>query len=127
MSKCPEDLKYTSSHEWIRVEGDEATVGITEHAQSQLGDLVFVELPMIEDELLAGKEAGVIESVKTAADVYSPLTGMVSAINEELTAEPEIINQDPYGKGWLFKLKMQNTAELDDFLTAEQYAQQADD
>ncbi len=127
MSDYPDDLKYTSSHEWIRVEGDEATVGITDHAQSQLGDLVYVELPMIEDEVFAGKEASVVESVKTAADVYSPLTGMITAINEKLTAEPEIINQDPYGEGWLFKVKMQDESELDDFLTAEEYSQEIED
>ncbi len=127
MSDYPDDLKYTSSHEWIRVEGDEATIGITDHAQSQLGDLVYVELPMIEDEVFAGKEASVVESVKTAADVYSPLTGMVIAINEKLTAQPEIINQDPYGEGWLFKVKMQDESELDDFLTAEEYSQEIED
>ena len=127
MSDYPDDLKYTSSHEWIRVEGDEATIGITDHAQSQLGDLVYVELPMIEDEVFAGKEASVVESVKTAADVYSPLTGMVIAINEKLTAQPEIINQDPYGEGWLFKVKMQDESVLDDFLTAEEYSQEIED
>ncbi len=127
MSHCPHDLKYTESHEWILVEGDTATIGITDHAQGQLGDLVFVELPLLEDELSAGKEAGVIESVKTAADIYSPLTGEVVAINEELTAEPEIINSDPYGKGWLFKVKIENADELGSLMTAEQYEEQNTD
>lgn len=127
MSECPADLKYTASHEWIRVEGDEATIGITAHAQSQLGDLVFVELPLLGDEVLAGKEVAVVESVKTAADVYSPLTGKVMAINEALTATPEHVNEDPYGDGWLFKVQMQNSSELDGTMTAEAYAEQNPD
>lgn len=127
MSHCPQDLKYTESHEWILVEGDTATIGITDHAQGQLGDLVFVELPLLEDELSAGKEAGVIESVKTAADIYSPLTGEVVAINEALTAEPEIINNDPYGRGWLFKVKIDNVDELDSLMTAAEYEEQNTD
>lgn len=127
MSECPADLKYTSSHEWIRVDGDEATIGITAHAQSQLGDLVFVELPLLGDEVLSGKEVAVVESVKTAADVYTPLTGQVIAINESLTATPEAVNEDPYGEGWLFKVKMQNPSELDDTMTADAYADQNSD
>lgn len=127
MSECPADLKYTSSHEWIRVDGDEATIGITAHAQSQLGDLVFVELPLLGDEVLSGKEVAVVESVKTAADVYTPLTGQVIAINESLTATPEAVNEDPYGEGWLFKVKMQNPSELDDTMTADTYADQNSD
>jgi glycine cleavage system H protein len=127
MSHCPEDLKYTSSHEWIHVEGDKATIGITAHAQSQLGDLVFVELPLLDDEVTKGKEVAVVESVKTAADVYSPLTGTIIAINEELTAQPELINEDCYAQGWLFKVKMHDAAELDDTMTAEQYAEQNPD
>ncbi|PHQ80823.1 MAG: glycine cleavage system protein H [Coxiella sp. (in: Bacteria)] len=121
MSNCPQELKYTNSHEWIKVEGDEATVGITDHAQGQLGDIVFVELPLIEDEAMQGKEAGVVESVKTAADIYSPISGEVIAINEELTATPEMVNEDPYGNGWLFKVKMLDPGELDQYMSAEQY------
>lgn len=122
MSNCPQDLHYTESHEWLKVDGDEVTVGITDHAQSQLGDIVFVELPMIEDEVFQGKEAGVVESVKTAADIYSPITGEIIAINEELTAQPETVNQDPYGKGWLFKVKMQNAQEVETYMSAEEYS-----
>ncbi len=121
MSNCPQDLRYTESHEWLEVNGDEVTVGITDHAQSQLGDIVFVELPMLEDEVFQGREASVVESVKTAADVYSPVTGEVIAINEALTAEPGIINEDPYGEGWLFKVKMHNPLELDMYMSAEDY------
>lgn len=121
MSNCPQDLKYTESHEWLKVNGDEVTVGITDHAQSQLGDIVFVELPLIADEVLKGKEAGVVESVKTAADIYSPVTGEVTAINEELTSQPETVNEDPYGKGWLFKVKMHDISELNAYMSAEQY------
>lgn len=123
MSNCPQDLKYTESHEWLKVDGDEVTVGITDHAQGQLGDIVFVELPLIADEVFKGKEASVVESVKTAADIYSPITGEVIAINEELTAQPETVNEDPYGKGWLFKIKMQDTAELTTYMSAEQYTE----
>lgn len=121
MSNCPQDLKYTESHEWLKVNGDEVTVGITDHAQSQLGDIVFVELPLIAHEVLKGKEAGVVESVKTAADIYSPVTGEVTAINEELTSQPETVNEDPYGKGWLFKVKMHDISELNAYMSAEQY------
>lgn len=121
MNDFPGDLKYALSHEWVRVEGDEAIVGISDFAQAQLGDLVFVELPLLADEVFAGKEAAVVESVKTASDVYSPVTGEVIAINEELTATPEVVNQDPYGQGWLFKVKMLNAAEVDDLLSADDY------
>lgn len=127
MSDCPEDLKYTESHEWVKVDGDEATVGITDYAQSQMGDLVFVELPLLEDELFSGKEAAVVESVKTASDVYSPVTGTVISINEELTATPEKVNEDPYGDGWLFKVKMQNSGELEAMLSADDYQQKTAD
>jgi glycine cleavage system H protein len=123
MSNCPQDLRYTQSHEWLKVDGDEVTIGITDHAQGQLGDVVFVELPMIEDEVFLGKEAGVIESVKTAADIYSPLTGEVIAINEELTAQPENVNEDPYGKGWLFKVKSANVQEIENYMSAEEYSE----
>ena len=126
-SHCPHDLKYTESHEWILVNGNEATIGITDHAQGQLGDLVYVEVPMLADEVLAGVEAAVVESVKPAADVYSPVTGEVIAVNEELTAQPELVNQDPYGKGWLFKVAMQNPKELDGCMTADEYSEQNPD
>ena len=126
-SNCPHDLKYTESHEWIRVHGNEATIGITDHAQGQLGDLVYVEVPMLGDEVFVGRETAVVESVKTAADVYSPVTGKISSVNEELTARPELVNQDPYGKGWLFKVILQNPAELDAYMTADEYSEQNPD
>lgn len=122
MSNCPQELRYTESHEWMKVDGDEVVVGITDHAQSQLGDIVFVELPLIADNVVKGKEAGVVESVKTAADIYSPVTGEITAINEALAAQPETVNEEPYGKGWLFKVKMQDAAELDAYMNAEQYS-----
>ncbi len=121
-SNCPHDLKYTESHEWIRVHGTEATIGITDHAQHQLGDLVYVEVPVLGDEVFVGREVAVVESVKTAADVYSPVTGQVIAVNEALTAQPELVNQDPYGQGWLFKVALKNPSEVDTHLNAEQYA-----
>lgn len=127
MSNCPNNLKYTKSHEWIKIDGKEATIGITDHAQCQLGDLVYVELPLLADEVFANKEAAVVESVKTAADVYSPLTGKVSSVNESLTAQPEILNEDPYDKGWLFKIEIQNDVELTGFMTAEEYSQTISD
>lgn len=121
-SNCPHDLKYTDSHEWMRVDGNEVTVGITDHAQSQLGDLVYVEVPMLGDEVFVGREVAVVESVKTAADVYSPVTGQIVSVNEVLAAQPELVNQDPYGKGWLFKVALQNPSELDAYMSAAEYS-----
>ncbi len=117
----PEELKYTKSHEWVLVIGDEATVGITDHAQALLGDLVFVELPDIEQELEAGEECAVVESVKAASDVYSPITGEITEINEALVSEPELVNKSPYGDGWLFKMKITDPDALEDLLTASAY------
>ncbi len=127
MSNCPQDLKYTNTHEWIKIEGDEATIGITDHAQDQLGDIVFVELPMCEDEVFQGKEAGVVESVKTAADIYSPLSGEIISVNEMLTTQPEKVNEDPYHEGWLFKIKIKDISELDEYMSAEDYLAQNTD
>ena len=128
MSECPDNLKYTESHEWVKVEDDGiATVGITDYAQSQLGDLVFVELPMIEDEMMAGCAAGVVESVKTASDIISPVSGQVVAINEALTAEPGTVNEDPYEKGWMFRVKMGEPSEVDGLLNADDYQAKIDD
>lgn len=122
MSVIPENLKYTKTHEWARLEGDgTVTVGITDHAQSQLGDLVFVELPEVGTTVAAGRECAVVESVKAAADVYSPLNGKVLAVNEALTDSPELINEEPYGKGWLFRLS--TTDSLDGLLDAAAYAE----
>ncbi|PIE47479.1 MAG: glycine cleavage system protein H [Gammaproteobacteria bacterium] len=122
MSLIPEELKYVSSHEWLRLEEDGTiTVGITEHAQDLLGDIVYVELPEIGDELAAEDEAGVVESVKAASDVYAPIAGEIVAINEELEDAPEVINSDPYGDGWFFRIKPANTDDYDNLMSAEDY------
>ena len=124
MSNLPEDLKYAKSHEWIRDEGDgTATVGITAHAQELLGDLVFIELPEVGKDVDAGSECAVVESVKAASDIYSPVTGEIVAVNEALTDEPETVNQDAFGSGWIFKIKMDDSAQLDDLLNAAGYAE----
>lgn len=124
MSNNPSDLKYTTTHEWLRDEGDSNyTVGITDHAQGLLGDIVFVELPELNVDVSANEEIAVIESVKTAADVYSPLNGHIMAINESLTATPDKVNQDPYGDGWIFQIKIEDVSQLDNLLDAAQYEQ----
>lgn len=117
----PEELKYTEEHEWIAIEEDIATIGISDFAQSQLGDVVFVELPEIGDELEAGKPFGVVESVKAVSDIYSPLSGEVVEINEELPDTPETLNTSPYEDGWLIKIRLNNPQELDDLLDADAY------
>ena len=123
MSNIPAELKYVSSHEWLRLEADgSVTVGITEHAQELLGDIVFVELPEVGAELAADDQAGVVESVKAASDVYAPIAGEIVAVNEALVDAPETANSEPYGEGWFFKIKPANPADLDGLLTAEQYA-----
>ena len=107
MSEIPADLKYVKSHEWVRLEDDgTATVGITDHAQEMLGDLVFVELPEIGQSITVGEECGVVESVKSASDIYSPVAGEIVAVNEELSDSPEKVNEAPYGEGWLYKIKL---------------------
>ncbi|EXJ10546.1 MULTISPECIES: glycine cleavage system protein GcvH [Nitrincola] len=124
MSSIPAELKYVASHEWIRDEGDGTfTIGVTDHAQDLLGDVVFVELPEVGDELAAGDDAGVVESVKAASDIYAPLTGEVIAINEDLEDAPELVNSDPYGDGWFFRIRISDPAELDDLLDADGYAE----
>ena len=123
MSNIPAELKYVASHEWLRTEADGTiTVGITEHAQELLGDIVFIELPEVGVELAADEQAGVVESVKAASDVYAPITGEIVAVNDALVSAPEIANSDPYGDGWFFKIKPANTADWDGLLSAEQYA-----
>lgn len=123
MSNIPSELKYTKSHEWVRVEDDGTlTIGITDHAQSLLGDMVFVELPELESNFTAGEECAVVESVKAASDIYCPVAGEIIAINEELADAPETANQDPYGNGWIFKLHPEDANELEDLLDAEGYA-----
>jgi glycine cleavage system H protein len=122
MSNTPSELKYASSHEWARLEEDgTVTVGITDHAQNALGDVVFVELPEVGSELNAGQEAGVVESVKAASDIYAPISGEVIAINEVLEESPETINGDPYQEGWFFRLQPSDLSELDNLLDAEGY------
>jgi glycine cleavage system H protein len=121
MRNTPTDYKYVSSHEWVRIEGDVAVVGITEHAQDALGDLVFVELPDVGDVLAAHDEAGVVESVKAASDIYAPLSGEVIAVNEALGDSPEIVNTDPYNDGWMYKIRFSDAAELDELMSAEEY------
>ena len=122
MSSIPAELSYTASHEWLRKEADGSyTIGITEHAQELLGDMVFVELPEVGEEVNAGDDVAVAESVKAASDVYSPLTGEIPAINEELEDAPEMVNNDAYGDGWLFRIMPNDLAELDDLLDADAY------
>jgi len=117
----PKDLKYTEEHEWVRVEDGIATVGITHYAQEQLGDIVFVELPEVGQRLEKGESFGVVESVKTVSDLYSPVSGTVTEINEELLDAPEKVNEDPYGAGWMIKLEMADAGELDELLDAAEY------
>lgn len=124
MSHTPSELKYAASHEWARLEEDgTVTVGISDHAQHALGDVVFVELPELGATLAAGDEAGVVESVKAASDIYAPVGGEVTEINTKLEDDPETVNNDPYVDGWFFKLKPGDTAELDALLSAEDYKQ----
>lgn len=123
MSQIPAELKYVASHEWIRDEGNGVvTVGITDHAQALLGDVVYVELPEVGSHLAEGDGAGVVESVKAASDVYSPLAGEVLETNQALVDAPETANSDPYGAAWFFKLKLNNPADLDTLLDAQAYA-----
>lgn len=124
MSDFPSELRYAASHEWARIEEDGSIViGITDHAQAQLGDVVYVELPDIGQILSAGEEAGVVESVKAASDVYAPISGEVIAINEKLEDEPETVNSEPYEDGWFYKLQPADTVELDSLLTSDAYAE----
>lgn len=117
----PKELRYGKTHEWIRQEGEEATIGITDYAQDQINDVVFVELPQVETPLEIGKEFAVIESVKAAFDIYAPVSGKVIGINEELSNNPGLVNSDPYGAGWLVKIKLGSSEELDKLLSADEY------
>jgi glycine cleavage system H protein len=128
MSEIPGDLKFLSSHEWARIEDDgTVTVGISDHAQDLLGDIVFVELPEVGKTVSAEGEAAIVESVKAASDVYSPLSGEIIEVNDSLEASPEIINDSPYDDGWFFKIKPDNLDELADLLDAESYADTCED
>ncbi len=121
MNNTPNDLKFTKTHEWLKKDRDEMIIGITDHAQQLLGDMVFVELPKVGAKITAGDELGVVESVKAASDFYSPVSGVVIAINQKASEDPAIINTDPYGAGWLVTIKANNLAELEDLLDATQY------
>jgi glycine cleavage system H protein len=117
----PENLKYSKEHEWVKVEGPLAKIGITSHAQSELGDIVYVELPKIGTKYSAMKEFGVVESVKTVSTLYCPVSGEVVEINSKLSSKPEAVNSDPYGEGWMIKIKISNPSDLDKLLSAPEY------
>lgn len=121
MSSVPAGLKYSKEHEWVKVEGNIATIGITDHAQHALGDIVFVDLPKVGAAVAFMKPAGVVESVKAASDIFSPLSGTISAVNTELTNNPELLNKDCYGKGWISKLEFSNVKELDNLMDQGAY------
>lgn len=122
MSDVPSDLKYTRAHEWVRVEDDSTiTIGVTDHAQAQLGDLVFVEVPEVGQSLGAGDAAAVVESVKAASDVYAPVAGEVIAANEQLDESPELVNNDPFGEGWIYQMRIENPDALEELMSAADY------
>ena len=121
MANVPEDLHYSKDHEWVRVEGDTAVVGITDYAQDSLGDVVYVELPKEGDSFAANEPFGSVESVKAVSEVFSPVSGEISGLNDSLTDQPEQVNEDPYGKGWMIRIKMSNPGEVDSLLTATEY------
>ena len=123
MSNVPSELKFLSSHEWVLVEDDIATIGVSDHAQELLGDLVFVELPEPESSVSAGDSVAVIESVKAASDTYAPVSGRIIEVNDELEDSPERINDDPYGDGWMYKIKMEDPDEVGDLLDAGAYTE----
>ena len=123
MSEVPSELKFLSSHEWVLVEDGVATVGVTDHAQELLGDLVYIELPEVGSSVAAGDSVGVIESVKAASDTYAPVSGEVIEVNEELENAPDKINDDPYGDGWMYKVSMEDPDEVGDLLDAEAYSE----
>ena len=118
---APTDLRYTRDHEWVRVDGDQATVGITQYAADQLGDIVFVELPDAGRDLEASKPFGVVESVKAVSDLYAPLKGSVTEINDRLAANPELVNSDPYGDGWMIRIRIADVADTEDLLDGPAY------
>jgi glycine cleavage system H protein len=118
----PKNLKYAKSHEWVRVEDGVAIVGVSDHAQQELTDIVYVEVPEIGERVEAGKECAVVESVKAASDIYAPVSGDIVAVNDELSSAPEFVNQDPYGKGWMFKIQMSDPGELNELLSPDDYS-----
>jgi len=117
----PSDLKYDKEHEWVRVEGDAAVIGISDFAQDQLGEVVYVDLPSVGDSLVAGETFGEIESVKSVSELYAPVSGTVLEVNDDLESTPEIINGDPYGAGWMVKVSLADAAEVDALMTADEY------
>jgi len=123
-ANVPGDLKYAKSHEWVRVSGDTAAIGITDHAQHELTDVVFVELPAVGCTVKAGESCAVVESVKTASDIYAPVSGEVVAANPQLAQQPDLVNSAPYGDGWFFKIKLADPGELDRLLSPEGYSKQ---
>ena len=124
MNNIPSDLKYAKSHEWVRVSGDTAAVGITDHAQHELTDVVFVELPEVGRKVKAGEACAVVESVKTASDIYSPVSGEIVELNKPVTDNPALVNTEPYAGGWFFKIKLSNATEVNALLSPEQYKAQ---
>jgi glycine cleavage system H protein len=124
MSNVPADLKYAKSHEWVRVAGDTATIGITDHAQHELTDVVFVELPDLHKTLKAGDACAVVESVKTASDIYSPVSGEVIEVNKAVVDNPALVNTEPYASGWFYKIKLSNPSETNSLLGPDQYKAQ---
>ncbi|HEX5735000.1 MAG TPA: glycine cleavage system protein GcvH [Blastocatellia bacterium] len=121
MANTPEDLSYTKDHEWVRVRGEQATIGITDHAQNQLGDVVYVELPKVGEKFEVTEPFGSVESVKAVSEIYMPLTGSVVEVNEKLNDAPELVNADPYGDGWMIVIKMDNPAQVDGLLNSAEY------
>lgn len=117
----PEDLKYTKDHEWVRIEGDTATIGITDFAQGELGDIVYVEVETEGESLEREEVFGTVEAVKTVSDLFLPLSGEITAFNEDLEATPEVVNEDPYGKGWIIKLKIEDKSQIEDLMNAQAY------
>ncbi len=124
MSNVPTDLKYAKSHEWVRVSGDSAVVGITDHAQHELTDIVFVELPEVGRQVKAGEACAVVESVKTASDIYSPVSGEIIEVNRAAVDNPALVNSEPHSGGWFYKIKLSNAMELNSLLTPESYLKQ---
>lgn len=123
MSNIPDNLKYTESHEWLEESTNEARMGITDHAQELLGDLVFIELPEVGLEVSAGQELGVLESVKAASDYYAPVSGVIVAVNDEVVSNPALLNQDPYGHAWLVKIALKNPSDIQHLLSADEYSE----
>ena len=119
--KIPQDLKYTKDHEWVRIEGDEATIGITDFAQSELGDIVYVEVETVDETLEQEAVFGTVEAVKTVSDLFLPVSGLIVAFNEQLEDTPELVNEDPYGEGWILKIKLDDLTQIDSLLTSQGY------